>query len=263
MLLVNDIEIKPTVFPDKTSQVWKLDDKVFENGRKTVITWRFENEGEFLVLAQLFDLLNKKGLKIDLCMPYLPYGRQDKEVSNTTTGALWTFSRVLNTLYFQHIYITDPHNVALTKSLFPHTTINYPKHMIARALELVKADIICYPDKGAFMKYTSVYDFELPFIFGRKTRDEKTGDITSYKLIGSAKDQNVLIIDDICDGGATFIRLAEDLVASGSKSVSLFVSHGIFSKGLKVLKDAGIQRIFTKDGEASESDGRIVYRKEI
>jgi len=35
----------------------------------------------------------------------------------------------------------------------------------------------------------------------------------------------------------------------GAKDVALYVSHGIFSKGLEPLREGGIKRIFTKDGE--------------
>ena len=47
---------------------------------------------------------------------------------------------------------------------------------------------------------------------------------------------NVLIVDDISDGGASFKFLAQKLKAEGFQKVGLFVTHGIFSKGLKVLE---------------------------
>jgi len=59
----------------------------------------------------------------------------------------------------------------------------------------------------------------------------------------------------------TFKILAKDLLAKGAKEVNLFVTHGIFSRGLKTLKDAGINRIFAQDGEASEVQGTVVYVK--
>ena len=57
----------------------------------------------------------------------------------------------------------------------------------------------------------------------------------------------------------TFKLLAKDLLAAGAKEVNLFVTHGIFSKGLRTLRNSGINRIFTKDGEASEVQDRIIY----
>jgi ribose-phosphate pyrophosphokinase len=60
-----------------------------------------------------------------------------------------------------------------------------------------------------------------------------------------------MICDDIADGGKTFIELAKSLNGI-VKDINLYVSHGIFSKGLKVLHDAGISKIFTKEGLTSE-----------
>jgi ribose-phosphate pyrophosphokinase len=106
---------------------------------------------------------------------------------------------------------------------------------------------LCYPDKGALIKYKDMYNF--PYIYGNKTRDQETGHILDYQLVGDCDGQRVLIVDDICDGGMTFQLLARDLLAAGAKEVNLFVSHGIFSKGLKPLREAGIKNIYTKEGE--------------
>ena len=51
----------------------------------------------------------------------------------------------------------------------------------------------------------------------------------------SRKDKKVLIVDDICDGGRTFIELAKVLRAKGAETVDLYTTHGIYSKGTKVL----------------------------
>jgi ribose-phosphate pyrophosphokinase len=47
---------------------------------------------------------------------------------------------------------------------------------------------------------------------------------------------NLIILDDICDGGQTFVELAKHLKAQGAKAIYLYITHGIFSKGLSVLK---------------------------
>ena len=45
-----------------------------------------------------------------------------------------------------------------------------------------------------------------------------------------------MIVDDICDGGQTFIELAKALEKQGAHQIFLYVTHGIFSKGLDTLK---------------------------
>ena len=63
---------------------------------------------------------------------------------------------------------------------------------------------------------------------------------------------NVVVVDDICDGGRTFIELlkASPTLDCG-KSLSLFVTHGIFSQGTKPLFDAGFQFIGRTDSLAA------------
>jgi ribose-phosphate pyrophosphokinase len=137
-----------------------------------------------------------------------------------------------------------------------NSTALYPIDKLISVINETGSDLICYPDKGALAKYVREYEeVNLPHIFGEKVRDQLTGNITAYSLIGECYGKNVLIVDDICDGGMTFKILAKDLLASGAKSVVLFVTHGIFSKGVRTLLEAGIQRVFTQDGEKSARSG--------
>jgi ribose-phosphate pyrophosphokinase len=48
-------------------------------------------------------------------------------------------------------------------------------------------------------------------------------------------DKDCLIVDDLCDGGYTFITLADKLRKNGARRVYLYVSHGLFSKGFPPL----------------------------
>jgi len=252
VITINGIQINVTMFPDKTSQVWKLDESIFHPTLFTGVEWVFENEGEFMHLAQLKDLLDAYKIPAYLKLPYLPYGRQDKSISNERTFGLQTFASLLNSLNFGQVFITDPHSDFFT--LIKNSVAVYPRHEILETLKLVDADTICYPDDGAARKYLGLYDIgQRGVIYGKKVRDQETGRITSCQFIGEPKDATILIIDDICDGGATFILLAKELLAKGAKQVHLFVTHGIFSKGLNPLWDAGISRIFTKDGEVKMS----------
>jgi ribose-phosphate pyrophosphokinase len=45
----------------------------------------------------------------------------------------------------------------------------------------------------------------------------------------------ILIVDDICDGGRTFIELAKKLRPMTTGKIKLLITHGIFSKGIEVF----------------------------
>ena len=67
-----------------------------------------------------------------------------------------------------------------------------------------------------------------------------------------------MMVDDICDGGGTFCWTASELKKYKPMSVALYVTHGIFSKGVDCLFDAGIHRVVTTDSFFNgELDKRI------
>lgn len=245
MILLNGQPLPVTIFPDNTSQVWKIPQNFITSEDEVWIDWKFSSEAEIMHLAQLSHLLSHVSISKYLRIHYLPYGRQDKEVSNDATFALRTFAKILNDMNFDCVEIVDPHSSVATDLIRNSVAIQSTE--LSRIWNEGGYDLVCYPDKGANSKYSKLYDW--PHVFGNKTRDQATGNITGYELYGDVYGKNVLIVDDICDGGATFKILTKDLLANGAKSVALFVTHGIFSKGTRTLFDSGIARVFTADGE--------------
>lgn len=265
MIYLNGTPLNVTIFPDNTSQVWKIPQIELPDTNWVHVRWSFTHEGEFMHLAQLKQLLDRRGFRATLRLSYLPYGRQDKEVSNSATFALRTFNKYLDFMDWEEIICMDPHS-NISEQYVRNFKAEYPIEQVMQIANLMEADLFCYPDKGAYVKYTGYPDvqkeiYDYPCITGEKVRDQLTGNITSYQLIGDPKDKKILIVDDICDGGMTFKLLAKDLLAAGATEVNLFVTHGIFSKGLRTLKESGINRIFTQDGEASEVQNQICYRR--
>lgn len=250
MIELDGTEIKPTIFPDGTSQVWKLDPTTLER-RKFNIYWIYEKEEELIHVCQLAQLLDSLGKEYHLELDYLPYGRQDKPVSNEQTFALHTFAHILNSFDFASVTFLDAHSSEATRlignsqNIEPFLDINFARREIPECL-------IAYPDKGARERYSDLVERfpTVESVVGDKVRDQSTGYITHYKISGAdPTNRNVLIVDDICDGGMTFKILSKNLHEAGAKSVHLYVTHGIFSKGLETLRESGIDRIFTHEGE--------------
>lgn len=258
MIKVNGEKLSFFTFPDRTSQVWRLNDKIL-SADVVNVEWDFTGENEFMHLAQLKTLLDVHNRVANLDIKYLPYGRQDKEVSNTKTFALRTFANLINGLNFNTVTILDPHST-IALDLIKNSKAVYPKDTLNTILSDTKSDMVCYPDKGAVSKYLELYSVPA-HSYGEKVRNQDTGHIESYQLVGDPKGRTVLIVDDICDGGATFVLLAKALFDAGAKEVNLFVTHGIFSKGLVGMKLAGINRIFTHKAEYfKRNDNEYAYK---
>lgn len=245
MISINGKPINTTRFPDNTSQVWKLDG--FEDLQHVKVVWEYSHEAEIIELAQLKLLLNCNAISAELDIKYLPYARQDKEVSNHSTFALRVFANILNNMNWYRVSIQDPHSEVYR--LINHSAGYYPIAELAQVFKITESRLLCYPDAGALKKYTKIYK-DYSFVSADKVREPLTGEITGMELNGKefVKGENVLIVDDICDGGRTFIELAKLLYAAGAKEVNLFVTHGLFTKGLVGLRDAGIKQIYTQKG---------------
>lgn len=257
MIKLNGQDINITHFPDGTTQVWKLPDVILHEADSAKYDWWFESEAEIMHLAQAKALTSAHGLQSTLEIHYLPYGRQDKEVSNISTFALHPFAEILNLLKFGRVIIHDPHSAEALK-LINRSEAVYPTRMLEVAKFSTWADVVCYPDEGAREKYTKIYGYD--YVHGEKTRDQLSGEITGYKFHGDVVGKKILIVDDIADGGKTFIFLANELKKAGATEISLFVTHGLFTKGLTPLFESGIMRIFSAKGEAVIKDGQTHFR---
>ncbi len=259
MIKILDTEIKPTIFPDKTSQVWKLSNELINKlialgpYGNVEIEWEFENEAELIQVLQLKDLLSKYTKNVGLYIPYLPYARQDKAVTNESTFALHTFAHVINSFNFKYVGTLDIHNLYVTNELIRNLHNIEPKFP-----NLGPNTVFVFPDSGAYQRYYHLINLNQMATM-KKNRDQMTGKITelkvdlNYQLMEqNFNDTRFLIVDDICDGGTTFIMAANELKKYNPKDINLYVTHGIFSKGIAPLKEAGINHIFTHKGLVNE-----------
>lgn len=89
---------------------------------------------------------------------------------------------------------------------------------------------ILLPDKGSLTRY-NLEDFGVPVLHATKHRDPETGRLSQFTV--PALMPRVLIVDDICDGGGTFLGLADAI--DFRTELYLYVTHGIFSKGVHEL----------------------------
>ncbi len=256
MISLNGLAVPVTKFPDGTHQVWKLRQEAFHpNVHGHMIEWKYENDAEIFQLVQLVELVRAvaKEKEISLLLPYFPYGRQDKPVANEATFAKRSFVRILELCEFRKIYTWDIHS----EEYNPHNLVNTLPHLHGLQDEIQPRTVI-FPDKGSFDRYDYLVESKgtLLRVAAEKIRDAATGKILRITLPGIEDiEPPVLMIDDICDGGATFVELSDMLQKFGIKKhdIHLFVTHGIFSKGTEYMFRHYFGRIFTIKGEVNES----------
>lgn len=207
---------------------------------------------------------------INLVIWYLPYARQDRVTVIGECDSGFQLLFMLQKLNFNKIFVADIHsdkifNNQFWKKLPFHeyyiSTINNTKlieHDVLLILmdKKLEYDILIAPDKGSFNKVKRVSEFfNIPFVVGNKIRDPKNGKLSHYELdanIEILENKRLLVIDDICDGGGTFVLLSEELKNHKPMSYDLYVIHGIFSKGVDVLYNAGYGTIITTNSLINE-----------
>jgi ribose-phosphate pyrophosphokinase len=176
-----------------------------------------------------------------LDLGYLPYARQDRVCAEGESFSLKVFAELINNLKYDEVIIDDCHSdvgIALLNNLNHHTQLDGMKSIPNGHNRGIECDVIIAPDAGAAKKAQTIADYYgKPLVQCLKTRN--TDGTISIQCLGDIKDKKCLVVDDICDGGGTFIALAEALENSATdtiaKELNLYVTHGIFSKGKEVL----------------------------
>ncbi|MCP5006663.1 MAG: ribose-phosphate pyrophosphokinase [Planctomycetes bacterium] len=206
---------------------------------------KIKNSRDLMVLLLLNDSLKRRGDEdITLSLHYVPYARQDRVCNVGESFSLKVFCDLINACGFDKVYITDPHSDVAPALL--NNVVIQEQHSLTQCIR-EKYDSIISPDGGALKKaFKTAQYMKAEVIVASKVRDVSTGDIVKTEVHADIVPDKVLIVDDICDGGRTFIELAKVLRAKGAETVDLYVTHGIFSKGFEVFEGL-INTIYTTD----------------
>ena len=216
---------------------------------------RVQNSNDLFRIALVKDAIERMvgyGHKINLFMPYVAYARQDRVCVAGEPHSLKVFCDYINGLNFNEVKVVDPHSL-VTEALLNKVKIVSQLSLFQNNQELKRfvfnnAPIFVSPDSGANKKTSEIaaYFQHKNFIRCDKLRELSTGKIKETivycdDLLGL----DVMIVDDIIDGGATFTFLAKELKKKKCGKIYLFATHGIFSKGVGALLDCGIDHIWT------------------
>lgn len=212
--------------------------------------------------------------EIHLFIPYFPGGRQDRDSGTGEPFSVGLYSNLVNNLYFDSVKIFDPHS-DVTPALIDDVIVEGNENFVSLALrdyyrnfsgEKMESDfqknshkfnnwlrhsgvLLISPDSGSNKKINKLSKFllesteksstnptNLSVINCDKKRDVSTGKLSEFKVYSEdLEGRTCFIVDDICDGGGTFLGLSKELKKKNSGKLILIVSHGIFSKGFSEL----------------------------
>lgn len=171
--------------------------------------------------------------RVILHAPYLPYSRQDRVCSEGESNSFAVYLSLLR-IVFDEVHTLDLHNpLVLTDS---YVTNYLPKYSTISLTDVAGA-IVVAPDKGAIgraVAFASIFDLDVTTMDKHRTPTGIIQTINEPSKIYEAS--RIVIVDDICDGGRTFIEAAKEIRKFNTDAILvLVVTHGIFSNGREEL----------------------------
>lgn len=270
----SSIKYELNKFPDGQQSItllgshhfWTLKDKTIK------IHSRLNSFADLELIICAKKILDSLGVaQVVLHVPYFLGARSDRRFQDGTVHYLKeVICPIINSLKFNSVVVLDPHSDVLEACLDNMVKIN--NHLLVKhALTAIDnkdgaQNRICLvsPDAGAYKK---IFDVAKEFsidkvITATKVRDLKTGKILHTEVPTPDMHNNIkyVIVDDICDGGRTFIEIAKAIkMIRPSADLYLVVTHGIFSAGFGTL-DEYFEHIYTTNSVKEQEDIDFVTR---
>lgn len=220
---------------------------------RVLVAVELNSSDDIIALLLVNNLLERRIPHISraLSMPYVPYARYGDIPTSEKPFSLKVFANAINSCGFDDVYIADPPS-PVSSALIDNVTVLDVKKILSR----IKNDpstnwddvvLVCPNAEKTERTYqiAQACGFKDVIRTG-KEREVETGFIVKNEIYGEVTDKRCLIVSDMCVTGHQFLTLADELRKVGAKEVILYVTHGIFSKGLGSF-DGLIDSVYTTD----------------
>jgi ribose-phosphate pyrophosphokinase len=230
------------------------------------VTCIFGSEGftindDIIALAFVRDALRTQYpiANIHLSLPYIPYARQDRACNPGEAASLKVIGNMINGMGFATVRCVDAHSM-VAGACIDRLYVEDQYSVFSGVRQSFRETYIVAPDQGASKKCE---DFAkrvgaAGVITCAKNRDLKTGKIIGFRVIDDVPpNADLLVLDDLCDAGGTFIAVATELRKHEPARLDLAITHGLFTKGVGIVKDH-FDKVFTTNSYNSNKNGAIV-----
>jgi ribose-phosphate pyrophosphokinase len=199
----------------------------------------------------------KPNITLLLQLAYVPYARQDRVCNPGEALSIRVFANLINSLNFSEVLIFDPHS-DVTPALIKNSTVvsagDIFGHINFGGKWIVAPDAGAAKRCEAFAKRVGAEGV----IQCVKHRETTTGKLSGFRALDDVEGKRLVVVDDILDGGRTFIGLSA--VLEGAQSKELVVTHGIFSAGVEELVKH-YDKIYTTNSFWGEVPENLLHEK--
>jgi ribose-phosphate pyrophosphokinase len=204
-------------------------------------------------MALVMYLAAVPGAVEEVRLPYLPYARQDRVAAPGDPDAVAAFARLAAATGVRRFRTLDVHSPAAIAAfraagleLTSESAVPWMRRFVAGAapgpLWFVSPDAGARRRTAEAAAAISTDDRPVGVVPCRKVRDPVTGRLRAFAVEEDAPRELgpapvVVVVDDICDGGGTFLGVAAALAEryGAAFTPDLWTTHGIYSRGLDDL----------------------------
>ena len=197
-----------------------------------IVKCRITNATELFLLMQLSDILKRQCIEVCILEIYYLMGmRCDRLFDIDRPFTLSIVADVVNSFRAETIYVYESHSSRCLRMIHKCFDTHLIWYIKSKLFAENKELLLVAPDKGSVNRYADRHFA----VICDKVRNEATGELLGVQLTSKdeVSERDLLVIDDLCDGGGTFVGLAPKLRELRPKSLSLAVTHAIQKQGIE------------------------------
>jgi len=216
------------------------------------------NDNLMELLITLDALRRGSARRVTAVIPYFGYARQDRKSGPRTPISAKLVANLITEAGADRVLTLDLH-AGQIQGFFDIPVDNlFAAPLFARdILERYKGRdlMVVSPDVGGVVRARAIaarLHTDLAIIDKRRPR---AGVSEVMNVIGDVEGRDCILVDDIVDSGGTLCNAADALLKNGAKSVSVYVTHGVFSGGAVArIGAASIEQMVVTDSiQATEA----------
>lgn len=240
----SNIKYHIDIFPDGEKSL-VIDSNIDHKTDLVNLVTRLSSMDEIFIMLQAADILNRHGVVFDLYISYLMSMRMDRVMDFNRPFSLRVVANMIKNCGARNKYVLEPHSDRTLEELGAKKWVTQfdliRDNSIKSRIDGLKGTVLIFPDAGAKKRYLISSNDVVCFT---KKRDLSTGKI--LELIPETKNDfnaltfsnDFLLIDDLCDGGVTFVGIANKVrEINKNAKLSILVTHLVNDRGLENLSN--------------------------
>ncbi len=229
----SEIKYNLTRFPDGEPQISFPDE--FDRKDSVKVLCRITSPEELFLITQVGDILDRQEIVWNLYITYLMSMRMDRVMDFNRPFSLKIVCTILNSMNYHTVSVLEPHS-SRTEELLGDRFCS--KDFYLNPYLNVQTNIV-FPDAGAF-KRSKLPPYDYGHIVFKKVRDLETGKIKEFSIEREVNCYypTFTFIDDLCDGGGTFLgelKVLKETYPNGT--FRIIVCHAVNEEGIIRLCD--------------------------